>query len=102
VVVFGSQVFAADEVAQANAVQQVGNHYVVGPAYPANADLFINALHWLTGEADRIAVGPRRGDLPRLSGLNETWAGILPWFLVGVWPALALVAGVGMWVVRRR
>jgi hypothetical protein len=102
VVVFGSQAFALDDLAQASTLQQVGNRLAVTLLYPANADLFIKALHWLTGEADRVAVGPRRGDLPRLSGLNETWAGILPWFLVGVWPALALVAGVGMWVVRRR
>lgn len=74
----------------------------LGSLYPANSDLLINALHWLTGEADRIAVGPRRAELPRLSNLRESTAAALPWVLVGVWPAVALVVGLGVWFVRRR
>lgn len=102
VVVFGSEQFAADALAQATGLQQIGNALILGPLYPANTDLFVNALHWLTGEADRIAVGPRRGDVPRLSRLDQAWAERLPWLLAGVWPALALLVGVGVWLVRRR
>lgn len=102
VVVFSSKPFASDRVAQATGFQQVGNSFVLGPIYPANNDLFINSLHWLTGEADRIAVGPRRGEVPRLKDLDDEWAARLPWFLVGIWPAAALLVGVGMWLVRRR
>lgn len=102
VVVFGSELFASDAIAQATGLQQVGNALVLGTLYPANSDLLINALHWLTGEADRIAVGPRRAELPRLSNLSESTAAVLPWVLVGVWPAVALVVGLGVWFVRRR
>jgi len=102
IVVFGSEHFATDQIAQATGIQQRGNALILGQLYPANADLFINALHWLTGEADRIAVGPRKGDLPRLRDLDEVWAARLPWVLVGFWPALALAVGVGVWFVRRR
>lgn len=102
VVVFASEQFASDALAQATGLQQVGQRYVLGVLYPANSDLFINALHWLTGDKDRIALGPRSGDMPRLSKLDETWSARLPWFLVGIWPALALLVGVGVWLVRRR
>jgi hypothetical protein len=102
VVVFSSEDFIRDEFAQASGLSQVGNKLVLGPLYPANSDLLINALHWLSGEANRIAVGPRRGEAPRLKTLDEAWAGRLPWLLVGVWPALALVTGVGVWFVRRK
>jgi hypothetical protein len=101
-VVFSSVHFATDALAQASGLQQVGNKLLLGPLYPANSDLLVNALHWLTGEANRIAVGPRRGELPRLRDLNEAWAARLPWLLVGLWPGVALVAGVGVWLVRRR
>ena len=99
---FSSEHFAEDSFAQASGLQQRGNSLVLGPLYPANSDLLINALHWLTGEADRIAVGPRKGDVPRLTGLTEAWSARMPWILVGVWPALALVAGLGVWLVRRK
>lgn len=102
VVVFGSEQFAADMLAQATGLQRHGDSLVLGPLYPANSDLLINSLHWLTGEADRIAVGPRSGNLPRLTDLNDKWAARVPWLLVGVWPAVALLVGIGMWLVRRR
>lgn len=102
IVVFGSERFAEDALAQASGLQQRGNALVLGPLYPANSDLLINALHWLTGEANRIAVGPHAGELPRLTKLNEAWTARLPWLLVGVWPVLALVAGFGVWIVRRK
>ena len=102
VVVFGSEQFAEDEFAQASGLSQVGNKLVLGPLYPANGDLFVNALHWLTGEANRIAVCPRKGEAPRLKDLTEAWSNRLPYLLVGVWPGLALVAGIAVWAVRRR
>jgi len=101
-VVFSSVQCLADAVAQASGLQQIGSALVLGQLYPANTDLFVNALHWLTGEKDRIALGPRRGDLPRLKDLSAEWAARLPVFLVGIWPAVALMIGAGVWLVRRR
>jgi hypothetical protein len=101
VVVFGSEQFMSDDVAQASGLMQVGNALVIGRLYPANTDLFVNTVHWLTGEAGRIAVGPR-ADVPRLTRLDEDWAKRLPWLLVGAWPAVAGLVGVCVWFVRRR
>jgi len=102
VLVFGSEQFASDSLAQASGLHQRGKALLLGLLYPANSDLLINGLHWLTGEADRIAVGPRGSELPRLADLDEETARALPWLLVGVWPAVALVVGIGVWLVRRR
>ena len=53
--------------------------------------------------ADRIAVGPRRSDVPRLDKLTEGgMAQFCRVLLVGIWPGLALLAGAGVWLLRRR
>jgi hypothetical protein len=103
VVVFGSELFAADDIAQSRSLAFTGAGLQAIQNFPANTDLFINTLHWLTGEADRIAVGPRQSDVPRLEKLTEGGTAVFcRVFLVGIWPGLALLAGAGMWLLRRR
>jgi hypothetical protein len=103
IVVFGSEQFAADGVAQAQALGFAGGALVQYLVYPANTELFINTLHWLTQEADRISVGAQRSEIPRLDDLKDGfWLNFWQVFLVVVWPALALVVGGGVWFVRRR
>jgi hypothetical protein len=102
-VVFASERFVADAVVNMAQLVQVGGALQLAKLYPGNTDLFINALHWLTGNADRIAVGPKRGDVPRLDKLKDD--GTLTftrWFLVAIWPGLALLVGAGVWLARRR
>lgn len=80
-----------------------GSGIVVLPAFPGNPDLFINALHWLTKNADRISVGAQSVSVPRLDRLkHDGWFTFWRVFLVGLWPAMALVVGGGVWLVRRR
>lgn len=102
VVVFGSQLFIADMVLDAAQAVLTSAGIDRQVLFPGNPDLFVNALHWLTGDADRIAVGPASSDVPRLSKLTEASAGWVRVFLVGVWPALALALGGVVWFVRRR
>jgi hypothetical protein len=103
VVVFGSEQFAADDIAQSQSVMLSSQGLQAYMNFPANTDLFINALHWLTGEADRIAIGPRQSDVPRLDKLTEGgMAQFCRVLLVGIWPGLALLAGAGVWLLRRR
>jgi len=102
VVVFGSEQFAADNTVNAAQMMLIGGNLVLAKLFPGNTDLFINALHWLTGNANRIAVGPKRSDVPRLSRLTPAAAKACKVFLVGIWPALALLAGAVVWFVRRR
>jgi hypothetical protein len=103
VVVFGSEQFASDAVMNMGTLMQVGGQLAVAQLYPGNRDLFINTLHWLTGDSTRIAVGPSRGEVPRLSKLEDgptlTFVRV---FLVGLWPGLALLCGAVIWFLRRR
>ncbi len=103
-VVFASRTFVTNPM-----IEQPGGFAMTGaglqayPAYPANPDLMINALHWLTDNADRIAVGPQATDIPRLDKLkNDAWLSFWRVFLVAIWPALALLTGGGVWLFRRR
>lgn len=102
-VVFASDTFISDNVMNMSQMLLLGGALRLVKLYPANRDLFLNALYWLTGDADRIAVGPQRGEVPRLTKLKEgpqlTFTQI---FLVGIWPGLALLVGAGVWLMRRR
>lgn len=103
VMVVASSDWLRDSVAHAAQLMLMGGALVQAEVNPGNTDLFLNSLHWLAGNADRIAVGPRSGDVPRLSELND--GAELNWsraFLVGIWPGLALAAGLVVSFFRRR
>lgn len=102
VVVIGSEAFAVDQIAMISIGQAIGNMIRYQRLYPGNQELVLNSLHWLTNDADRISVGPRLAEAPVLGDLDRAWADRLPWFMVGIWPAVALVVGIGVWLVRRR
>ncbi len=102
-VVFASDSFVSDSVVNMAQMVMVGGTLRLAKLYPGNTDLFVNTLHWLTGNADRIAVGPQRGDVPRLDKLEEgSTLTFTRAFLVGIWPGLALLVGAGVWLLRRR
>ena len=102
VVVFASDQFFADRMLQMASLVRMGNSLGVAAVFPANPDLFINALHWLTGESNRIAVGPSRGDVPRLELKEGPAATFWRVFLAGLWPLCAGLAGLGVWLIRRK
>ncbi len=102
-VVFGSERFFSDDVLNLSDLLLTGGGLVAAQRYPANSELLLNAIYWVTNDADRIAVGPRSGDVPRLEDLEE--GPVLKFwrvFLVGIWPGLALLAGIGVALLRRR
>lgn len=104
VVVFGSSLFVANPILEMiGGFGFSGGSLVAVPAYAANSDLFLNAVHWLTNDADRISVGAQPTEVPRLDKLKDD-AALRFWrvFLVGIWPGLALVVGGGVWLFRRR
>ena len=103
IVVFGSTRVASDDLTQAALTALTGRGLETYALYSANMDLFINTLHWLSDNADRIAVGPRLGTLPTLDRLTDgaatTFCRV---FTVGIWPAAMLLAGGVVWLFRRR
>jgi hypothetical protein len=103
IVVFGSHRFMFDQVANYRQAMLVGGRIVLARVFPGNTDLFLNALHWVSGNAERIAVGPRSDDVPRLTKLTPGfWTTFWKVFLIGVWPALILLLGAGVYLMRRR
>lgn len=103
IVVFSAGMMFGDEMLQQASLVSAGGQMALAQAYPANSDLLVNALHWLTGDAGRIAVGVSSGDVPRLDRLkNDGTKSFCEVFLVGIWPAVALALGAIMWFLRRR
>lgn len=102
-VVIGSEQFASDQMLRQASFIQAGGSLQLVRAFPGNADLFINSIHWLTGDANRISAGASGADVPRLTGLKDDgWLTFCRVFLVGIWPGTALLAGAAAWLARRR
>lgn len=103
VVVFGSKEFAMDDISKARGLIPSGGGFAMYYFNPGNEELFVNSIHWLSGDENRISVGPRRADVPRLDRLVEgPVANFWRAFLVAIWPATALLAGGAAWMMRRR
>ncbi|MFN0138072.1 MAG: Gldg family protein [Phycisphaerae bacterium] len=103
-VVFGSEDFVNDNMIDAAGLALVGGSLTMARIYPANGDLFINALHWLTKDSNRIAVGPSQGDVPRLDKLkNDGTLVFSQIFLVGILPLISVaVTGLVTLLIRAR
>ncbi len=66
-----------------------------------NRRMLANGLNWLAGEEDLVAVGGVRSDLRRLT-LTPGRRRTMGWVSIGGVPAAALVAGLGVWLRRRK
>lgn len=70
--------------------------------YPGNTDLFVNCICWLAHEDELIAASPRVQDVRRIDALSP---GALKAYRVTLWggmPAVIFIAGIGVWLMRRR
>ncbi|MBN1344118.1 MAG: Gldg family protein [Phycisphaerae bacterium] len=102
-VLISSLRFAMDAVAQQMAVMRQADRLVMALNNPGNMDLFVNSIHWLNDNAGMIGKGIESRDIPRLYKLEPgTGQTIAKALAVAIWPAMALVAGLAVWFVRRR
>lgn len=107
-VTIGSATWAMDEILSTAALPDgtVGPELAERPGarilYPGNSDLFVNSICWLAHEEDLIAASPRTQDIRRIQPMSDRalqntrlllWAGM---------PAVILVLGVGVGLMRRR
>lgn len=103
IVVVSSRSFATDQVALQRGLVQTAQGFALILQNPANMDLMVNAIHWLNDNEGLIGKGIESRDIPRLDQLEPgTGLTVARTLAVGVWPALALVAGLVVWFVRRR
>ena len=67
-----------------------------------NSELFVNAVYWLAGLDEAIAATPRTQDLRRIQPIEPARATAYRWLLLAGLPGGVLLAGVGVWLWRRR
>jgi hypothetical protein len=80
-----------------------GKAELYGAAYPANAELFINSVYWLSGNERLIAASPRSQDIRRVQGdLTATGRLGLGVTLMGAVALVTLAAGLAVGLARRR
>ena len=101
IVVISSRDCMVDQVAMAPAMTLTSQGIVMRQRNPGNIALFLNALRWLNGQTEWMAVG-----IPVDVGTIEIEEGpalsFIKVFVGGLWPATALACGVVAWWVRRR
>ena len=101
VVLIGDAYFANDQVTQYGPVDFFTGR-TVSVTYPANAELFTNSVYWLAGLDQLIATGARTQDVRRFEPISDTQRSALWWIVLAGLPGLALLSGVGVWLVRRQ
>jgi hypothetical protein len=101
IVVVSSTLWAMDEIAFANEWLLTARGLAVVNANPSNVTLLANSLHWLTDNTQWMNLGR-----PIESHVLEIQDGPTLTFMHAlisvIWPALALVCGGIVWIVRRR
>ena len=107
-VTIGSATWAMDEILSTAALPDgtVGKDLAERPGarilYPGNSDLFVNSICWLAHEEALIAASPRTQDIRRIEPMSS---GALQTYRVLLWggmPAVILVVGVAVGLMRRR
>lgn len=93
-VVFGGDLFIRSGYLESRDQNNMRN-------FPANAELFINAMYWLSGREDMIGVGPQAQQSRRLMAMGSARTAI-NWLLWLGMPLAVLLIGGGVWYSRRR
>ncbi len=75
---------------------------LVGAAFPANSELFVNSVYWLAGLDELIAASPRTQDIRRIADMSPAERSTYKWLLLAGMPIAILAGGVGVWLVRRQ
>jgi ABC-type uncharacterized transport system involved in gliding motility auxiliary subunit len=65
-----------------------------------NANLFLNAIHWLAGEEKLVGIAPKAAEQASLS-LTRSQVNRIGLFAVAGMPLLAVLLGVWVWYRRR-
>jgi gliding motility-associatede transport system auxiliary component len=65
-----------------------------------NANLFLNAIHWLTGAEKRIGIAPKTPEQASLALTQAQVRRISLFSILGL-PAMAILLGIAVWYRRR-
>ena len=75
---------------------------LTGVQFPANAELFVNSVFWLTKMDQLIAAGARSQDIRRIGAISPGGLTALRWALLLGIPLAIAIAGTGVALVRRK
>lgn len=100
-IIVGDPMWASDQITTYG-LAGPGTAHIFGARFPANAELFMNSAYWLLGLDELIAAGARSQDIRRIDKMDRDSVIALRWILLLGLPGLAMGAGVGVWLVRRR
>lgn len=101
IVVVSSREFAEDGVAFARAMSFTPQGISLRSRNPGNVLLLINSLHWLSGNTEFMNIG-QPIDSAVLAIPDSTTVKAVQVLTIFAWPALALIMGGAVWLVRRR
>jgi hypothetical protein len=100
-VVIGSMDFAFDFLIQEPDIDILNTQGRLVPRYPANAELFVNAVHWLTKMDTMIAISPTALQVPRVAALSRPTVNLWRGVMIAGLPLLVLVGGTFVYLKRR-
>ena len=106
-IVVADPAWASDPITTAGQIQgriMPGMAEMTGAAFPGNGELFVNSVYWLAGLDELIAASPRTQDIRRIRSFSNENAYVLDVYrgaLLAGMPALVLLIGIGVWLVRR-
>ncbi len=99
--VFADPAWATDSIIDYGALGP-GTARLTRAVFPANAELFVNSVQWLAGLENLIAAGARTQDIRRVMALTDTQRLTINWVLLGGLPAVVIVAGMTVGLMRRK
>jgi hypothetical protein len=101
VVVVGSLDFANNDFLQEPDIEVLTSQGRLVPRYPGNAELFVNAIFWLTKMDTMIAISPTALEVPRVGTMKPVEQRVWQTLLVGGLPLLVVAAGAAVFLIRR-
>ncbi len=100
IAVFADPVWATDQIVNYGLLG-AGTASMVGAMFPANAELFVNSVFWLSDLDQLIAASARTQDIRRIKAISAGQLTALRWGLILGMPLVVLLGGVGVWMTRR-
>ncbi len=100
-IVVADPVWATDDALR---IGQLGPNTadITGAVFPANAELFVNSVYWLSGLDQLIGASARSQDLRRVSAIPKGTLSTLRWSFTFGLPALIVASGILVYFVRQR
>jgi glutaredoxin-related protein len=100
IAVFADPVWATDQIVNYGMLGP-GTASMVGAMFPANAELFVNSVFWLSNMDEMIAASARSQDIRRIGEITPTQMMGIRWGVLAGIPLAIFAIGIGVGIKRR-